>query len=360
MASPRKSLSAKFQQAALRKGTSKHVKVSSSGKKSEEEIILQKHDTSPRLSTESKSKNPQLVDKLIVGSTEINILSSVAISPESECPRSPGGTLQTICEDKGEFKFDEPRVSKSTITLQRPASDSNVLLRRQEADRAFRETEHNYSIATYVKEEPKIDVFKPLTTRSPLPRSPLACSTDNEKPVKFSLSNEDVFKRSDDYEKDYLSSTPKSSVYLKPVGHLPRHGLSRDNAFDDVEDMSLSSSEFSPGSTSASLDKYHLDDLSDDGSTSDGRLRESAEFSDDTHDSVIPEPSFPINKQLHIVTSVDRALHPRRRSSGSSIRSVGRSSENLDHVAFLEYMKRQQLSSFVQYFPNSMTMTEFK
>ncbi|XP_041358268.1 microtubule-associated serine/threonine-protein kinase 3-like isoform X2 [Gigantopelta aegis] len=361
MASPRKSLSAKFQQAALKKGSSsKHGRVCSTDKKHDDEGGIQKQDACPRLSTESRTKNKQLVDKLIVGNTEINILSSVAVSPESECPRSPGGTLQTICEDKGEFNFDQTKISKSTITLPRPASDSNVQLKKQEADQTAREAEHSFSLGTFVRDEPKVELFKPLTTRLPLPRSPLACCTDNEKPVRFSLSNEDMFKRPDDYDKDYLSSTPKSSGYLKPSCILLKHGLSRENAFDDVEDMSLSSSEFSPGSTSTSLDKYRLDDLSDDGSMSDGRLRESAEFSDDTHDSVIPEPSFPINKQLHIVTSVDRALHPRRRSSGSSIRSAGRSSENLDHVAFLEYMKRQQLSSFVQYFPNTMTMTEFK
>lgn len=161
-----------------------------------------------------------------------------------------------------------------------------------------------------------------------------------------------------------LTSTP---IRKRPVLHrrsLVRSlNLSQETAYED-EELSLSSSEFS----NSSLDiKNRIDELSDDGSVGDSRVKETPEFTDEQPDArFVLEMPVPINKQLRIVTSVDRALNPRRRSSSLSskpdrVLCLGRSSsENLEHVVFLDFLKKHGMSAFLGCFPPSMTMADFR
>ena len=99
----------------------------------------------------------------------------------------------------------------------------------------------------------------------------------------------------------------------------------------------------------------------------DSRVKETPEFTDEQPDArFVLEMPVPINKQLRIVTSVDRALNPRRRSSSLSskpdrVLCLGRSSsENLEHVVFLDFLKKHGMSAFLGCFPPSMTMADFR
>ncbi|XP_005100622.2 microtubule-associated serine/threonine-protein kinase 2, partial [Aplysia californica] len=173
-----------------------------------------------------------------------------------------------------------------------------------------------------------------------------------------------------------LTSTPTSSRRRRQtfcgVSYMSRRNLSSSDQFEDSEDvLSASSSDFSPGSTLSSLglEKFQgVDELSDDGS-SEGKLRESTDFSDDACGEMRPSEHTvltPVNKQLRIVTSVDRALFPHRRSSVSSpkvdrVLNFGRSSsENLEHIAFVDFLKRLKLQQYLKNFPPNMSLMDFK
>ncbi|XP_046356906.2 microtubule-associated serine/threonine-protein kinase 3-like isoform X5 [Haliotis rufescens] len=368
MSTPRKSLTPQFQQAARKTGTVKRPRVGSynpeetrgnKGAEGKESVITDLKLKEPP-KTKSRSKTEEVPDKLIVGNTEISILSTVNISPVKD--ESVGSSvLQTITEDsKTERSMEEGTGDSTMDTIEicdkstfedslTPIKDRNKLL--TETINTSKEEELSFSLR-----EDKL--YNPTPSKSVAsPRTPTIASQAD---VKFFLNADgDEFKRPEGTPRDLTSTPVRKEGILKTV--TPRHSLSRENAFDDVEDMSISSSDFSPCSTSTSFERYRGEDFSDEGSISDSRLRESAEFSDDTQELHLPETHFPFNKQLRIVTSVDRALHPRRRSSASSAKPVGRSSsENFDHVAFLEFMKKVQLSSFAQYFPATMTLTEFR
>ncbi|GFR64305.1 microtubule-associated serine/threonine-protein kinase 2 [Elysia marginata] len=201
-----------------------------------------------------------------------------------------------------------------------------------------------------------------------------------------------------------LASTPTTSRRRQTfcgVSYLARRNLSRENAFEDAEDgMSVSSSsEFSPAGSQLSLgpDSSRLSSLhtgedlsSDEAVSSDGkspgpRDRATSELSDDSpspHSAMagFRSPALlshsqdysllvtPVNKQLRIVTSVDRALHPHRRSSLSSPKgdrersfSFGRmSTENLEHIAFVDYLKRKKLGQYLKNFPPNMSLLDFR
>ncbi|BFY99940.1 hypothetical protein BsWGS_02980 [Bradybaena similaris] len=166
-----------------------------------------------------------------------------------------------------------------------------------------------------------------------------------------------------------LTSTPTSRRRRQTfcgVSYLSRRNLSRENAFEDSEDnQSVSSSDFSPGSTvsSTGADRFHWTDKMSDESSSEGRFRKSIDFNDEPE---IHAPLTPINKQLRIVTSVDRALNPHRRTSISSskldrVLNIGRtSSENLEHIAFVDFLKRIKLGQYLKHFPPNMTLLDFK
>ena len=201
-----------------------------------------------------------------------------------------------------------------------------------------------------------------------------------------------------------LATTPSTSRRRQTfcgISYLARRNLSRENAFEDAEDgLSVSSSsEFSPAGSQLSLgpDSTRLSSLhtgedlsSDEAVSSDSkspgpRDRAASELSDDSpspHSATAggrsPASSFhsqdhsllltPVNKQLRIVTSVDRALHPHRRSSLSSPKgererafSFGRTStENLEHIAFVDYLKRQRLNQYLKNFPPNMSLLDFR
>ena len=115
------------------------------------------------------------------------------------------------------------------------------------------------------------------------------CSSTST-PIKFSL-----------FESNRELST---SMTRKPK---PKFSLIREVATEDLDNLSLSS-ELSPtttGTSFRSIDRNRIDDFSDESDSS--RMKESAEFSDDpdfhTHFHFVP-----LNKQLQIVTSMDRLI----------------------------------------------------
>lgn len=166
-------------------------------------------------------------------------------------------------------------------------------------------------------------------------------------------------------EHSYTSTPISKSISLEKQCHV-RANLSREMAFEICEDpaeKSLSSSELSNSSISVSLDRYR-DELSDDGSCGDVKMREFTDEQPELRSSL--EMPVPMNRQLRIVTSVDRALNPRRRClsmSSKSDRNIGfgrSSSENLLHIIFLDFLKKHNMSAFIPFFPPSMTMADWR
>lgn len=145
-------------------------------------------------------------------------------------------------------------------------------------------------------------------------------------------------------------------------GHISY--LRQDSLQEDYEDMSLSSSGFSPGSTSASLKSFEgrnrIDDFSDDSDSN--KLRESAEFSDDMEVAGFNAPCpVPYNKQLRIVTSLDPGLrlpkHDRRSSSPCGFDSVILRRRSL---IFADFLSKRSLSMHLNHFPSDMTIEKFR
>ncbi|XP_071161735.1 microtubule-associated serine/threonine-protein kinase 3-like isoform X2 [Mytilus edulis] len=132
---------------------------------------------------------------------------------------------------------------------------------------------------------------------------------------------------------------------------------------EDYEDMSLSSSGFSPGSTSASLKSFEgrnrIDDFSDDSDSN--KLRESAEFSDDMEVAGF-NFAVPYNKQLRIVTNLDPGLrlpkHDRRSSSPGGFESTGILRRR--SLIFADFLSKRSLSMHLNHFPSDMTIEKFR
>lgn len=115
------------------------------------------------------------------------------------------------------------------------------------------------------------------------------CSSTST-PIKFSLFDE---------HKD-----PPTTVIRKPP---PKFSLIREAASEDLDSLSLS--DYSPTTTTTSLKSFdgrnRIDDFSDESDSS--RMKESSEFSDDP-DFHSHAHFVPLNKQLQIVTSMDRLM----------------------------------------------------
>ena len=142
------------------------------------------------------------------------------------------------------------------------------------------------------------------------------------------------------------------------------HGR-QDSLPEDYEDMSLSSSGFSPGSTSASLKSFEgrnrIDDFSDDSDSN--KLRESAELSDDMEVAGFNAPCpVPYNRQLRIVTSLDPGLrlpkHDRRSSSPGGFESTGILRRK--SLIFADFLSKRSLSIHLNHFPSDMTIEKFR
>lgn len=180
-----------------------------------------------------------------------------------------------------------------------------------------------------------------------------------------------------------MSSSSESAAFLREkivlkertrrsIGHCQNI---REAQNEDFENVSLSSSGFSPSSTSASLRSYEghsgIDDFSDDSDGPAGmanRLRESIDLSDDMQDLEVASFNVPLNKQLKIVTSLDRGLKPKvpehRRSSSPAnldIQTGGGLLKRLSHhLLFVDFMRRKGLSSLMANFPSDMTIEVFR
>ena len=165
-------------------------------------------------------------------------------------------------------------------------------------------------------------------------------------PIRFSVSDDSTS------AKDTTMSSSKT---------LRKHNLT-----DELEDMSLSSSGFSPCSTSASFKSFdgrnRIDDFSDDSDCP--KMRESIDLSDDAEVASLTKP---LNQQLRVLTSLSPAnqpLSPNRRSS-SPINVEARTGGELirrlsDHLMFVDYLRKRDLSSCVSHFPSDMTITNFR
>ncbi|XP_069126975.1 microtubule-associated serine/threonine-protein kinase 3-like isoform X2 [Argopecten irradians] len=166
-------------------------------------------------------------------------------------------------------------------------------------------------------------------------------------------------------------STSTSELTSGTVEKSPKSSLvHRESINDELEDMSLSSSGFSPCSTTASFRSFdgrsRIDDFSDDNSDC-PRLRESIDLSDDMQDLEVASFTVPLNKQLRIVTSMDRSLRPtahdRRASSPANMdaQTGGGLLKRLSHhLLFVDFMRRKGLSSFLNNFPSDMTIDSFR
>ncbi|KAL4235878.1 hypothetical protein ACF0H5_004267 [Mactra antiquata] len=169
------------------------------------------------------------------------------------------------------------------------------------------------------------------------------CSSSST-PIKFGLY--------DDHK--------EHSIHRK---HPPKFSLIREAAAEDLESMSLSS-DYSPTTTTPSLksieSRNRIDDFSDESDSS--RMKESAEFSDDpdfhSHGHFVP-----LNKQLQIVTSMDRLMDrsPRRRShSPPKLGEQGFHHHLPSRLSFVDFMRCNGLSTHLYYLPADMTLEKFR
>ncbi|XP_060070360.1 microtubule-associated serine/threonine-protein kinase 3-like [Ylistrum balloti] len=166
-------------------------------------------------------------------------------------------------------------------------------------------------------------------------------------------------------------STSTSELTSATVEKSPKSSRAhRESINDELEEMSLSSSGFSPCSTTASFRSFdgrsRIDDFSDDNSDC-PRLRESIDLSDDMQDMEVASFTVPLNKQLRIVTSMDRSLRPsapdRRASSPANMEAQtggGLLKRLSHHLLFVDFMRRKGLSSFLNNFPSDMTIDSFR
>ncbi|XP_053394336.1 microtubule-associated serine/threonine-protein kinase 3-like isoform X2 [Mercenaria mercenaria] len=171
------------------------------------------------------------------------------------------------------------------------------------------------------------------------------CSSTST-PIKFSLFDE--------------QKEPPTTVIRK---HPPKFSLIREAAAEDFDSLSLSS-DYSPTATTTSLKSFdgrnRIDDFSDESDSS--RMKESSEFSDDP-DFHSHAHFVPLNKQLQIVTSMDRLMDrsPRRRShSPPKSNDQGLHHHLPARLQFVDFMRSNGLSTYLYYLPADMTLEKFR
>ncbi|KAJ8305340.1 LOW QUALITY PROTEIN: hypothetical protein KUTeg_015885 [Tegillarca granosa] len=218
-------------------------------------------------------------------------------------------------------------------------------------------------------------------------------ATDNKEFEKFktgesgsSASGTKIVDHSRDKNTDEKKSRESGTAIKRPLNVSQKSNLdssnegfpdkprsrrsTRESITDEFEE--LSSSGFSPCSTSASFKSFdgrnRIDDFSDDSDCP--KFREGADLSDDMQDFEVASFTVPLNKQLQIVTSLDRINRPpthvhvpidKRSSSPADPRTGGGLLRQLSHhLMFVDYMKRKGLASCIQYFPPEMTIDIFR
>lgn len=128
-----------------------------------------------------------------------------------------------------------------------------------------------------------------------------------------------------------------------------------DNAIDEMDELSLSSSLSANASSFERAQGEEVSEFSDD---SIDRLRESTDFSDDTHDSEVTQhmrkPS--LSKPLRILTRFSKSPQPSLRRISSSGHLNYARGKVISASPFQEFMRRSSLASYIPYFPSDMTL----
>ncbi|XP_052774089.1 microtubule-associated serine/threonine-protein kinase 3-like isoform X1 [Mya arenaria] len=171
------------------------------------------------------------------------------------------------------------------------------------------------------------------------------CSSTST-PIKFSLFENDG--------KDHA----QAPVARKPP---PKFSLIKEVATEEQLDNLSLSSDFSPTTSGSGFKNNEArsrhDDFSDESDSS--RMKESSEFSDDpefhTHGHFVP-----LNKQLQIVTSIEKLHRSPRRKSHSPPKNDHMQYNLSSRLPFIDFMRRNGLSLYVHYLPSDMTLEKFR
>ncbi|KAH3696096.1 hypothetical protein DPMN_083559 [Dreissena polymorpha] len=172
------------------------------------------------------------------------------------------------------------------------------------------------------------------------------CSSTST-PIKFGLFDIDV------KEKAHVP------IARKPP---PKFSLIREVASEEVENLSLSS-EFSSSPSAKKFrmreNRNRMEDFSDD--IDSYRTKECAELSDDPEFHV-PAHFVPLNKQLQIVTSMDKLMdRSHRRRSHSPPKSGDPVHYHLtSRLPFVDFMRCNGLSSYIHYLPADTSLEKFR
>ena len=361
MASSKKSLSDKFALEAKKKSPAKQSKKEKKAAKSLSRELLKPSTSSPKKKAQKshsdssvvpsscKSEEPDLAREPLV---KVG-LKSKNVTEEARSEVTSGDTVkfkeqsfatETDVKTGKEIKagFESPRTIRSTFNIGSILFPSHTI---EKLEPSLKETWHKPPPTPGESPECLLATSTPKTVRTSAeihlkPRESVsgsssgsllsvssfssAASSKSESTASVqsvdSISSEldTIVGEEIDISECSSTSTPirftlheeKSEKVVVTKSHKPpKFSLIREAKIEDFD--ALSSSGLSPTSTSASLKsnefRNRIDDFSDD---SDGsKLRESSEFSDDMQEVEHHTQHFvPLNKQLQIVTSMDRLI----------------------------------------------------
>lgn len=163
----------------------------------------------------------------------------------------------------------------------------------------------------------------------------------------------------------FSSSSPVLSENVKRPN--PRFCLSQNVVTDESEEMSISG--LSPCSTSTSMKSFdgrnRSDDFSDDSCNEFPKVVGSVELSGESSDLDSLTQSVPVNRQLKIVTSLDKILQPptpeRRASSPAPISPlIGAQLAQHSRLTFVNFLRKCGLSAYLHYFHADMNLKMFR
>lgn len=369
MASSRKSLTNKFSETVDPK--SKKLSSPSKFKKPSSEstpkrpLERTKKVRSKLVRTDKAVESDDVVvgERLLPGSKQVKRTCLSKLSDEASSQRAKTSVTVTIKDEKEKEKSQE-----ATKSVDRGQGDKAKTDDSESDKTRFRPIFRLGSIdATENKEE--FEKFKAGESESGAPESKI----QDQRQPKDKNTDEKKSRESGTVIKKSLIISQKSNLDSSNEGltDKPRSRRStRDSITDEFDE--LSSSGFSPCSTSASFKSFdgrnRIDDFSDDSDCP--KFREGADLSDDMQDFEVASFTVPLNKQLQIVTSLDRINRPpthvhvpvdKRSSSPADPRTGGGLLRQLSHhLMFVDYMKRKGLASCIQYFPPEMTIDIFR
>lgn len=415
MASSKKSLSDKFALEAKKKSPGKQSKKEKKAAKSLSRELLKPSTTSPKRkaqkshsdslvvkdSSKVEDKEPDTTKLLLkeFQKQRDDVTEKVVTQDKSQAEQFDGSRMkEETTEQNKKIGFDSPEVVRSTFDVGSISFPSHTI---EKLEPSLKDTWHKPPPTP--GESPDvfvgIDSSTPKTVRSSTeihlkPRdaesvssaasllsvSSFSSAVSNHESITSCPSIDSISSELDTIIGDDINISECSSTstpirftlqdensekpsFIKPQ-RPPKFSLIREAK---VEFEGWSSSRLSPTnkSTSGSLKstegRNRIDDFSDDSDCS--KLRESSEFSDDMQELDHPGHFVPLNKQLQIVTSMDRLTDGgRRRRSHSPPKS---SDQGLLHqvssrLPFVDFMRRCGLSSYLYYLPADMSLERFR